>query len=121
MNTHTAAIERASQRGCTCRGTAGGADRESCPAPIRASSSARLTTPAAWEDAAGGFLRGDGAEAISNATIGLGVSVLAVWTLWPLFGWEATGGQSVAVTALFFALSTVSTYIIRKAFRWLQS
>lgn len=61
----------------------------------------------------------DALEAIANATIGLAVSVAAVWTLWPLFGWNATPQQSIAVTGLFWGLSAVRTYLIRKAFRWM--
>jgi membrane protein implicated in regulation of membrane protease activity len=59
----------------------------------------------------------DAIEAATNATVGLCVSVLAVWALWPLFGWDATGAQSVAVTALFWALSTVRAYVLRRVFR----
>ena len=59
-------------------------------------------------------------DAITNATAGLAVSVLAVWTLWPLFGWHASPAQSIGVTALFWALSTVRTYAIRRLFRWLS-
>lgn len=62
----------------------------------------------------------DALEAIANATIGLAVSVLAVWALWPLFGWEASPTQSVAVTAMFWALSTARSYAVRKVFRWLS-
>lgn len=62
----------------------------------------------------------DGIEAITNATVGLAVSVLAVWALWPVFGWEATPSQSVAVTALFWALSAARTYAIRRVFRCLS-
>lgn len=62
----------------------------------------------------------DATEAIANATIGLLVSVLAVRLLWPLFGWEATGAQSVAVTGLFWALSAARSYLLRRLFRWLS-
>ncbi len=62
----------------------------------------------------------DGIEAIANATIGLLVSVLAVRLLWPLFGWEATGAQSIAVTGLFWSLSAMRAYLLRRVFRWLS-
>ena len=61
----------------------------------------------------------DALEALTNATVGLVVSVLAVWTLWPLFGWHASPAQSVAVTGLFWALSAVRGYLVRRLFRWL--
>ena len=59
----------------------------------------------------------DAAEGLANATIGLGLSVLAVQAAWPLFGWEATLSQSLAVTALFWALSVARTYALRRVFR----
>ena len=61
----------------------------------------------------------DALEAFLNASIGLVVSVLAVTYLWPLWGWEATTGQAVGVTAMFWALSAVRAYVLRKAFRCL--
>ena len=59
----------------------------------------------------------DTTEALANATIGLGLSVLTVQAAWPLFGWEATLSQSLAVTALFWALSVARTYALRRIFR----
>ena len=61
----------------------------------------------------------DSAEALTNATIGLAVSFLAVRYLFPLWGWEATHAQAVGVTGLFWALSAGRTYLFRKVFRWL--
>ena len=63
----------------------------------------------------------DSIEAITNATVGLLVSVAAVRFLWPVFGWEASTSQSVAVTGLFWCLSAVRSFAVRKAFRWLGS
>jgi len=62
----------------------------------------------------------DAVEATVNASLGVVVSIAAVQLLWPLFGWAATSAQSVAVTALFWALSTIRSYAVRKAFRWLS-
>ena len=59
----------------------------------------------------------DMAEAWANATVGLALSVLTVQAAWPLFGWEATLPQSLAVTALFWALSVARTYALRRVFR----
>ena len=59
----------------------------------------------------------DAAEAWTNATIGLALSVLTVQAAWPLFGWDATLSQSLAVTALFWAMSVVRTYALRRVFR----
>jgi hypothetical protein len=57
-------------------------------------------------------MRMDTIEALCNATIGLVVSWAA--TFWVL-GYSAAG--SVAVTALFFALSFARSWAIRAAFR----
>ena len=51
-------------------------------------------------------------EAIANATIGLAVSWAA--TVYVL-GYTPTAG--VAVSAMFFALSTIRSFLIREAFR----
>jgi hypothetical protein len=59
----------------------------------------------------------DAAEAVANAFVGLALSVAAVQLLWPLFGWPVTAGQSVAVSAIFFALSVARGYVLRRVFR----
>lgn len=59
----------------------------------------------------------DTAEAIANASLGLLISITAVHLVWPLMGWPVTGGQSVTVAALFFALSTARSYALRRVFR----
>ena len=61
-------------------------------------------------------------EALTNATIGLVVSWVATfWLLPPLFGIAPSAGQSTGITALFFALSFVRGYVIRKVFKKWQS
>lgn len=62
----------------------------------------------------------DAVEALANAAGGLAVSVAAVHLAWPLFGWDVTGLQSLAVSALFFALSTARSYALRRAFRAIE-
>jgi hypothetical protein len=52
------------------------------------------------------------AEAITNATLGLIVSWLITWAV---LGF--TPEQSVGITLLFFAVSTVRSFIVREAFR----
>lgn len=59
----------------------------------------------------------DGAEAAANAVLGLAVSVAAVWTVFPLFGWQVTGPKSIAVSGLFFALSWARAFALRRLFR----
>ena len=61
----------------------------------------------------------DSAEALTNGTIGLAVSFLAVRYLVQLWGWEASHAQAVGVTGMFWALSAGRAYLLRKVFRWL--
>ncbi len=63
----------------------------------------------------------DATEAAVNAAVGLVVSAAAVRLLWPVFGWEASAGQSVGVAALFFVLSALRAYALRKLFRAIEA
>ena len=56
------------------------------------------------------------AEAITNATLGLIVSWLITWAV---LGF--TPVQSIGITAMFFAVSTVRSFIVREAFRRLAA
>lgn len=67
------------------------------------------------------MMRLDATEAVTNAVVGLAVSVAAVHALWPLFGWPVTAGQSIGVSALFFALSTLRAFALRRLFRRLAN
>lgn len=57
-------------------------------------------------------MRLDAAEALANALIGLVVSWSATWAV---LGFSP--GQSVGVTAMFFALSTARQFVLRRLFR----
>ena len=57
-------------------------------------------------------MRIDALEALANAAIGFAISWAA--TFWVL-GYSAAG--SIAVTAMFFALSFSRSYILRRLFR----
>lgn len=63
----------------------------------------------------------DTAEAVTNALVGLGVSILAVHAVWPLMGWAVSAGQSVTVSVMFFLLSTARAYVLRRVFRKIGS
>lgn len=63
------------------------------------------------------MIRLDAIEAVTNAAVGLAVSIAAVHAVWPLMGWPVTGGQSLAVSLLFFALSTARAFVLRRVFR----
>ena len=62
----------------------------------------------------------DAKEAMANAVVGLGVSWLATWTLLPLWGLHPSAGASAGVTAMFFGLSFLRQYALRKLFRRLS-
>lgn len=62
----------------------------------------------------------DATEAAANAIAGLIISTATVQVAWPLFGWQASAGQSIGVAALFFALSTARAYVLRRIFRRMQ-
>jgi len=57
-------------------------------------------------------MRIDALEALANAAIGFAISWAA--TFW-ILGYSAAG--SIAVTAMFFALSFSRSYILRRLFR----
>lgn len=59
----------------------------------------------------------DALEATANAVLGLTLSLLAVWAAWPLFGWSVTWESNLAVSAVFFVISWVRNWLIRKLFR----
>ena len=61
-------------------------------------------------------------EAISNATIGLLVSWAATYWLLPLWwGLTPSASASLGITAMFFGLSFVRSYAIRRVFKkWLS-
>lgn len=62
----------------------------------------------------------DALEATTNAALGLIVSWLAVYFVFPLWGMSPTATQSAQVTLFFFALSWVRSYSLRRVFRWLS-
>ncbi len=56
--------------------------------------------------------KADAGEALANSTIGLIVSILLTW-LWLGF----TPIASIGITAVFFTVSTLRAYILRRVFR----
>ena len=59
----------------------------------------------------------DALEAMTNAILGLLVSWLAVWIVWPLMGWPVSVTGAGGVSAFFFVLSFARAWAIREAFR----
>ena len=56
------------------------------------------------------------AEAFTNAVIGLVVSWLFTYFMLPLFGLQPNAHIALWITACYFALSTVRSYLIRRLF-----
>ena len=59
-------------------------------------------------------------EAATNVTIGYIVSVLANVLILPMFGYNVTIGDSFAIGLAFTAVSLVRSYLLRRAFNWLE-
>lgn len=57
-------------------------------------------------------------EACVGTVIGLGVAVLANWLILPLFGFDASWGQSVWIAIVFTVISCIRSYLIRRLFNW---
>lgn len=55
-------------------------------------------------------------EALTNATIGLCVSWAATFYLLPFWGLHPNPSTSLGITAMFFILSFVRAYVLRRAF-----
>jgi len=55
-------------------------------------------------------------EANTNAVIGLGVSWLFTFYGLPVFGFHPTTIEAVEITACYFVLSVLRSYILRRLF-----
>lgn len=60
-------------------------------------------------------------EAATNVAIGYLVSVLANVLILPVFGYNVTIGDSFAIGLAFTIVSLVRSYLLRRAFNWLES
>ena len=59
-------------------------------------------------------------EAVTNVAIGYLVSVLANVLILPLFGYNVTIGDSFAIGLAFTLVSLVRSYLLRRAFNWME-
>ena len=59
-------------------------------------------------------------EAVTNVAIGYLVSVLANVLILPLFGYNVTIGDSFAIGLAFTLVSLVRSYLLRRAFNWIE-
>lgn len=56
-------------------------------------------------------------EAITNAVIGIAVSILLTYLALPLWGLKPSLQGSVGITAMFFLASLARSYLLRRFFR----
>lgn len=62
----------------------------------------------------------DSLEALANAGVGLLISWVATFALLPLWGLHPNAATSAGITGMFFGLSFVRAWLLRKIFRRLQ-
>jgi hypothetical protein len=55
-------------------------------------------------------------ESTTNVVVGLIISILTQMALFPILGIPVSTKQNVIITAVFFALSFVRGYVIRRIF-----
>lgn len=60
--------------------------------------------------------KGSALEAFVNVAVGLVVSVIANHLIFPLFGFEPTLSQNVAITLIYTAISLCRSYALRRLF-----
>ncbi len=59
----------------------------------------------------------DATEAAANAVTGLVISWAVTFWLLPVWGLHPTAGQSVGITATYFAISFCRSWALRRVFR----
>lgn len=59
----------------------------------------------------------DAIESIANALVGVVVSIALTYAALPLWGLDPSLGDSIGITAMFFAASTARAYALRRMFR----
>ena len=59
-------------------------------------------------------------EAVTNVLIGYGVAVATQMLVFPLFGFEASLQDNLAIGLVFTAVSLVRSYLLRRAFEALR-
>lgn len=60
-------------------------------------------------------------EAVTNVGIGYAVAVFAQSVVFPLFGLRTSLTEDLAIAAIFTALSVLRSYLVRRAFVWLDA
>lgn len=58
-------------------------------------------------------------EAIINVVVGFSINFLLNMLVFPLFGWEISAAQNIALGVIYPVISIVRSYTLRRAFnRW---
>ena len=60
------------------------------------------------------------AEAVTNVLVGYGVAVATQMLVFPLFGFEASLQENLAIGLVFTAVSLVRSYLLRRVFEALR-
>lgn len=55
-------------------------------------------------------------EAVSNTIIGLGISFLIQLIIYPVLNIPVSIGQNIIITAVFFIVSIIRSYLVRRLF-----
>jgi hypothetical protein len=55
-------------------------------------------------------------EAVANSVVGIAVSWVFTFTALPLLGLEPTAADAIIITACYFVLSVVRSYLLRRLF-----
>jgi len=55
-------------------------------------------------------------EAVSNTIIGLGTSFLIQLIIYPVLNIPVSIGQNIIITAVFFIVSIIRSYLVRRLF-----
>lgn len=59
-------------------------------------------------------------EAAINVVVGLIVSIIANHLIFPLFGFNPSIAQNVAITIIYTVISLARSYALRRFFNWSQ-
>lgn len=62
-----------------------------------------------------------GIETVTSTAVGFGISWLATLIVLPWFGHQPSVAQGFGITVVFTALSLIRSYVLRRAFNWLNS
>lgn len=60
-------------------------------------------------------------EAVTNVVVGYGINFTANWLLFPLFGWEISVGQNLALGTIFTLISLGRSYLLRRIYNRIKS